>query len=124
MMDSNFTTFSDIASDGSVVKLTTVEVVPEDTPDGDSDDATGPLKPFKLQVYDRLVLESRRRKESFRVKAQHEKEEALERRMQPEMKRQHFESGQWASEPMMMRPHSLPATLKAYTGIDATERKP
>ena len=44
--------------------------------------------------------------------------------LQPEMKRQQFESGQWASEPMMMRPHLLPATLKAYTGIDATERKP
>jgi hypothetical protein len=175
MMDSQFTTFSDIASDGSVVKLTTVAVPPTNNNNNNNNNnataaaaaaaAPGSLQPYTLHVYDRLVLQSRQRKESFRVKTQNEKEEALERRMpvsgafgltpfestretnggsffsiflfffflfflrkifflQPEMKRQQFESGQWASEPMMMRPNLLPATLKAYTGIDATERKP
>jgi len=164
MMDSQFTTFSDIASDGSVVKLTTVAVPPTNNNNNNTAAAAAPgsLQPYTLHVYDRLVLQSRQRKESFRVKTQNEKEEALERRMpvsgasglspfestretnggsffsiffisflssknlflQPEMKRQQFESGQWASEPMMMRPNLLPATLKAYTGIDATERKP
>ena len=84
MMDSQFTTFSDIASDGSVVKLTTVAVPPTNNNNNNTAAAAaapGSLQPYTLHVYDRLVLQSRQRKESFRVKTQNEKEEALERRM-------------------------------------------
>jgi hypothetical protein len=97
MLDSQFTTFSDIASDGSVVKLTTVAVPPtnnnsnnnnnndsSNNNNNNNNNATaepGSLQPYTLHVYDRLVLQSRQRKESFRVKTQNEKEEALERRM-------------------------------------------
>jgi hypothetical protein len=86
MMDSQFTTFSDIASDGSVVKLTTVAVPPTTNNNNNpaaaaAAAAPGSLQPYTLHVYDRLVLQSRQRKESFRVKTQNEKEEALERRM-------------------------------------------
>ena len=90
MMDSQFTTFSDIASDGSVVKLTTVAVPPTTNNNNNNNNTTaaaaaaaapGSLQPYTLHVYDRLVLQSRQRKESFRVKTQNEKEEALERRM-------------------------------------------
>ena len=44
-------------------------------------------------------------------------------RMQPEMDRQLFERGEWAKQPMAMRPETLPGTLKAYTGVDGTARK-
>ena len=90
MMDSQFTTFSDIASDGSVVKLTTVAVPPTNNNNNNNNNSNnnatataepGSLQPYTLHVYDRLVLQSRQRKESFRVKTQNEKEEALERRM-------------------------------------------
>ena len=86
MLDSQFTTFSDIASDGSVVKLTTVAVPPTNNNNNNNNNtaaaaAPGSLQPYTLHVYDRLVLQSRQRKESFRVKTQNEKEEALERRM-------------------------------------------
>ena len=34
-----------------------------------------------------------------------------------------FEKGEWAMQPMAMRPERLPGTLKAYTGVDAALRK-
>ena len=52
-----------------------------------------PMQPMQLEVYDRLRLESMKRKEIFQQRIQTEKKEALATRMRPEMDRQQFEKG-------------------------------
>ena len=51
------------------------------------------MQPMQLEVYDRLRLESMKRKEIFQQRIQTEKKEALATRMRPEMDRQQFEKG-------------------------------